>query len=83
MSRRRSARLNTRVEEDAPAVTLDERLKFLKQTGDKPDILPLRTQFEHRIEGATGPVEVVYWPSKVQSASAPEQVTLFILGEPS
>jgi len=60
----------------------DERLEFLRpdtseiQEGD----LPLRRRFQHRVEGAEGDVEVVYWPRRDGSMEAPEQLSLFLLG---
>lgn len=59
----------------------DERLGFLRDVEAGQDEFPIRAQFEHRIEGATGPVEVVYWPSRSKQGEAPEQLTLFILGQ--
>jgi hypothetical protein len=67
-----------------PNQAFDERLEFLKP--DSPGIqggeLPLRSRFDHRVEGAEGDVEVVYWPRRDGSAEAPEQLSLFILGTP-
>jgi hypothetical protein len=63
----------------------DERLDFLRsgsseiQRGD----LPLRRRFEHRVEGAEGDVEVVYWPRRDGQTEAPEQLSLFLLGTPN
>ena len=63
----------------------DERFDFLRpssseiQEGD----LPLRRRFEHRVEGAEGDVEVVYWPRRDGNMEAPEQLSLFLLGTPS
>lgn len=84
MSRRRSARLQKRGSSlNPPGVLFDERLDFLRHPrGDEQD-LPIRARFEHRIETATGPVEVVYWPSRSKESTAPEQLTLFILGQPT
>lgn len=88
MSRRRSARLQSRssdtddYDDDQPVpATFDERLAFLREDDDTER--PLRRRFEHQVSGATGPVEVVYWPAKGKGKkpSAPEQLTLFVLGE--
>lgn len=83
MSRRRSARLQGKASPGPqPTVNFDERLDFLRlDAGDDDDVdLPLRRRFEHRIEGASGPVEVVYWPARAARKQVPEQVTSFILG---
>jgi hypothetical protein len=84
MSRRRSARLQSQAEgADAKAndAGFDERLEFL-WTSDETSSLPIRARFEHRVEGAAGLVEAVYWPAR-QISQAPEQLGLFVLGEPS
>lgn len=84
MSRRRSARLQSQAEgEGAKAndAVFDERLEFLR-TGDETSSLPIRARFDHRVEGAAGLVEAVYWPAR-QTSQAPEQLSLFVLGEPS
>jgi len=60
----------------------DERLEFLRSNSSRVEEgdLPLRRRFEHRVEGAEGDVEVVYWPRRDGVDEAPEQLILFILG---
>jgi len=61
----------------------DDRLEFLRSdisnAGGKD--LPLRNRFEHRVERAQGPVEVVCYPRRDGREQCPEQLSLFILGE--
>jgi hypothetical protein len=60
----------------------DERLDFLRSDSSRVEEgeLPLRRRFEHRVEGAEGDVEVVYWPRRDGHTEAPEQLSLFLLG---
>jgi hypothetical protein len=60
----------------------DERLDFLRSDGSgvQGGELPIRRRFEHRIEGAEGDVEVVYWSRRDGRTEAPEQLSLFLLG---
>ena len=58
----------------------DDRLEFLRLESGPVAKTPLRSQFEHRIPGAQGPVEVVYYPRRDESGQRPEQLSLFILG---
>lgn len=58
----------------------DDRLEFLRLKSGPVAKTPLRSQFEHRIPGAHGPVEVVYYPRRDGSQERPEQLSLFILG---
>lgn len=81
MSRRRSTRLQAK-DGSKDTTVYDDRLGFLRDVEVKDGKLPIRARFEHRIDNATGPVEVVYWPAQSGSHTAPEQLTLFILGEP-
>jgi hypothetical protein len=62
----------------------DERLDFLRDDSSRIQggELPLRSRFGHRVEGAKGDVEVVYWPRRDGGAEVPEQLSLFILGTP-
>jgi len=59
----------------------DKRLEFLRAVGDRNGERPLRNRFEHRVEGAQGDVEVVYYPRRDGSNSPPDQLSLFILGK--
>jgi hypothetical protein len=63
--------------------TYDDRLEFLRSdislAGGKD--FPLRNRFEHRVERAQGPVEVVYYPRRDGREQCPEQLSLFILGK--
>jgi hypothetical protein len=58
----------------------DDRLEFLKSRCGSGANTPLRSHFEHRVTGAQGPVEAVYYPRRDGSSARPEQLTLFILG---
>jgi hypothetical protein len=59
----------------------DERLEFLRSNRIiDGGSLPLRGRFEHRVKGAEGDVEAVYWPRRDGSKQGPEQLSLFILG---
>jgi hypothetical protein len=82
-----SPRLSSSAIEDAASSSIhgfDERLEFLRSvsSGVQREELPLRKRFEHRVEGAEGDVEVVYWPRRDGVTEAPEQLSLFLLGTP-
>jgi hypothetical protein len=82
-----SPRLSSSANEDAASSSthgFDERLYFLRSdsSGVQGGDLPLRRRFEHRVEGAEGDVEVVYWPRRDGHTEAPEQLSLFLLGTP-
>ena len=83
-----SPRLSSSASENAASSSsqaFDERLEFLRPSSSKiqEGDLPLRRRFEHRVEGAEGDVEVVYWPRRDGSMEAPEQLSLFLLGTPN
>jgi hypothetical protein len=61
----------------------DERLAFLRSdiSNAAGKDLPSRNRFEHRVERAQGPVEVIYYPRRDGREQCPEQLSLFILGK--
>lgn len=82
MSRRRSARLQAQdAGHEGRNAVFDERLEFLKVHIGEGNELPVRARFEHRVEGAKGEVEAVYWPSRKGERAPPNQISLFILGK--
>ena len=81
MPPQRPTSLSTRATSAWTRHSYDKRLEFLRAVGDRNGERPLRNRFEHRVEGAQGDVEVVYYPRRDGSDLPPDQLSLFILGE--
>ncbi|RSH87435.1 hypothetical protein EHS25_003345 [Saitozyma podzolica] len=70
---------------------MDHRLAFLWETAASPEKtetipdevkLPVQCSFTHRAPNAEGEVELQYWPAREGCGVPPEQLTVFILGNP-